>query len=81
VLPLQFKGDTAATLGLSGEEVFEITGLEDLGVQERLPDELVVTADGRDFRVRLRIDTPKEEKYFRHGGILQYVLRQLVAQG
>jgi aconitate hydratase len=80
VLPLQFKGDTAATLGLSGEEVFDIAGLEDLSPGERLPDELVVTADGRDFRVRLRIDTPKEEEYFRHGGILQYVLRQLVAR-
>ena len=80
VLPLQFKGDTAATLGLSGEEVFDIIGLEDLGPGERLPDELVVAADGQEFRVRLRIDTPKEEEYYRHGGILQYVLRQLVTR-
>ncbi len=80
VLPLQFKGDTVASLGLTGEEVFDITGLEDLGREDRLPDELVVTADGREFRVRLRIDTPKEEEYYRHGGILHYVLRQLAAQ-
>ncbi|HEX3461807.1 MAG TPA: aconitate hydratase [Acidimicrobiales bacterium] len=77
VLPLQFKGDTVATLGLTGEEVYDITGLDGLGDDEPLPDELVVTADGREFRVRLRIDTPKEEEYFRHGGILPYVLRQL----
>ncbi|HEX3425276.1 MAG TPA: aconitate hydratase [Acidimicrobiales bacterium] len=81
VLPLQFKGDTAATLGLTGEEVFDITGLAGLGPEERLPDELVVSADGRQFRVRLRIDTPKEEDYFRHGGILPYVLRQLRDHG
>ena len=80
VLPLQFKGDNAASLGLTGSESFDITGLEGLGDDERLPDELVVSADGREFRVRLRIDTPKEEDYFRHGGILQYVLRQLRAR-
>jgi aconitate hydratase len=42
-----------------------------------LPNELSVEADGKSFTVRLRIDTPKEQEYFRHGGILQYVLRQL----
>ncbi len=77
VLPLQFKGDTVATLRLSGEEVYDITGLDGLGDDEPLPQELVVSADGREFRVRLRIDTPKEEEYYRHGGILPYVLRQL----
>jgi aconitate hydratase len=77
VLPLQFQGETVASLGLTGEEEYDVTGLEGLGEHDRLPEELVVRADGREFRVRLRIDTPKEEEYYRHGGILQYVLRQL----
>jgi aconitate hydratase len=78
VLPLQFQeGDTAASLGLSGEEVFEITGLGAVAGDERLPHELSVAADDKRFTVRVRIDTPKEEEYYRHGGILPYVLRQL----
>jgi aconitate hydratase len=83
ILPLQFKeGDTASSLGLTGEEVFDIAGLEDLAGDERLPRELAVTAradDGstKEFTVTLRIDTPKEAEYYRHGGILLYVLRQL----
>ena len=80
VLPLQFgEGDTAASLGLTGEEVFDIVGLEGLAPGAALPRELSVTADGRSFSVVLRIDTPKEAEYFRHGGILPYVLRQLRA--
>ncbi|HET6873946.1 MAG TPA: hypothetical protein VFH70_04165, partial [Acidimicrobiales bacterium] len=81
VLPLQFRdGDTAESLGLTGEEVFDITGLE--GVSGPLPRTLTVkaTADGgsvTEFDVVLRIDTPKEAEYYRHGGILLYVLRQL----
>ncbi len=78
ILPLQFaEGDTAGSLGLMGEEVFDVTGLEGLADGAPLPDTLTVTADGRSFPVVLRIDTPKEEEYFRHGGILLYVLRQL----
>jgi aconitate hydratase len=78
ILPLQFaEGDTAASLGLTGEEVFDVQGLEGLADGAPLPDELTVTAAGRSFPVVLRIDTPKEEEYFRHGGILLYVLRQL----
>ncbi len=78
ILPLQYQaGDTAESLGLTGEEVFDVTGLEGLADDARLPDSLQVTADGRAFAVVLRIDTPKEEEYFRHGGILLYVLRQL----
>jgi aconitate hydratase len=77
VLPLQLKGETVSSLGLTGEEVFDITGLADLADGEALPAELVVRADDREFRAQLRIDTPKEEEYFRHGGILPYVLRQL----
>ena len=80
VLPLQYKGETAESLGLTGEEVFGITGLSGLADDEPMPDELEVTADDKSFRVRLRIDTPKEEEYYRHGGILRYVLRQLHAQ-
>jgi len=78
ILPLQFRdGETPASLGLTGEEVFDITGLEGLPDDAPLPRELTVTADGRPFGVVLRIDTPKEEEYYRHGGILLYVLRQL----
>jgi aconitate hydratase len=77
VLPLQFKGDTVLSLGLTGEEVYDIAGLEGLGDDDPLPHELIVTADDVPFRVQLRIDTPQEERYFRHGGILPYVLRQL----
>lgn len=78
VLPLQFlPGDTVASLGLSGEETFEITGLEALADGAPLPRRLSVTADGRSFEAVLRIDTPKEADYYRHGGILPFVLRQL----
>jgi aconitate hydratase len=72
VLPLQFAdGESVASLGLSGHEVFSIAGLAEL------PRQLTVRADDKEFAVRLRIDTPKEADYFRHGGILQYVLRSL----
>jgi len=82
VLPLQFApGDSVASLGLTGEELFTVGGLEALGRGE-LPKVLSVVAEGADGRVtefttRLRIDTPMEASYYRHGGILQYVLRQL----
>ncbi len=80
VLPLQFRdGDNVEALGLTGEESYDITGLDGLADDAPLPRELTVTADGKSFSVRLRIDTPKEEEYYRHGGILQYVLRQLRA--
>ncbi|HEX8155926.1 MAG TPA: aconitate hydratase, partial [Solirubrobacteraceae bacterium] len=77
VLPLQL---TAAPqdLALSGEEVFSITGLAvPMNAGEPVPAEVTVRADGREFKARVRIDTPQEAEYFRHGGILQYVLRQL----
>jgi len=82
VLPLQFApGDSVASLGLTGEELFTVGGLEALGRGE-LPKVLSVVAEGAERRVtefttRLRIDTPMEASYYRHGGILQYVLRQL----
>jgi len=82
VAPLQFlPGQSAAALGLTGRELIDITGLT-----RPEASEVTVTAtppDGkpRQFNVRLRIDTPKEREYYRHGGILQYVLRQLAAAG
>ena len=81
VLPLQFKdGDTAESLGLTGEETFSITGLEG---KDRTPDTVTVSvksdAGERNFEAKVRIDTPAEAAYFHHGGILQYVLRQLLA--
>jgi aconitate hydratase len=77
VLPLQFPdGESAESLGLDGTETFSITGLD--GGEAR---EVTVKADQKEFTARVRIDTPKEVDYFRHGGILQFVLRQLVAAG
>jgi aconitate hydratase len=74
VLPLQFAdGESAESLGLTGEEEFAITGLGDGSAKE-----VTVRADDKEFRARVRIDTPKEVEYYRHGGILPYVLRQLV---
>ena len=76
VLPLQFKdGDSVESLGLTGRERYTIPGLAEA---EEVPRELTVNADGKEFSVRVRIDTPKEQRYFRHGGILQLVLRDLL---
>jgi aconitate hydratase len=78
VLPLQFAdGESAASLGLDGGEEYSITGVADVLNAGELPREATVRADEREFRVRVRIDTPKEAEYFRHDGILQYALRQL----
>ena len=82
VAPLQFlPGENVASLGLTGREIIDIAGLSRGDATE-----VTVTAtrpDGapRKFNVRVRIDTPKEREYYRHGGILQYVLRQLAAAG
>ncbi len=74
VLPLQFKPeDSVASLGLTGYETFSIEGIAEL------PRELKVRADEKEFKVAVRIDTPREAEYYRHGGILQYVLRGLLA--
>jgi aconitate hydratase len=76
VLPLQFAdGDSVESLGLTGEEEFSISGLEALN--DEIPRELTVRAGDTEFSVLLRIDTPNEAEYYRHGGILNYVLRQL----
>jgi aconitate hydratase len=77
VLPLQFKpGDSVASLGLTGHETFSIAGIADA---EEVPREVTVRADRKEFAVIVRIDTPNEQRYYRHGGILQYVLRGLLA--
>ena len=82
VLALQFAdGDTAASLGLTGEEEYAVEGVADELNAGRLPVHATVRAGAREFQVRVRIDTPKEADYFRHGGILKYVLRQLTAAG
>jgi aconitate hydratase len=81
VLPLQFNdGDSVASLGLTGEEVYDIVGVaagSRQGAAGLVGRELTVRADGRELTVRLRIDTPSEAEYFVNGGILHYVLRQL----
>jgi len=80
VLPLQFRdGESAATLGLTGEEVFDIAGLDNANAQEVQVTATPASGDPIQFTARVRIDTPKEQDYFRNGGILQYVLRQLAA--
>ncbi|MHB1538496.1 MAG: aconitate hydratase AcnA [Solirubrobacteraceae bacterium] len=87
VLPLQFEGgQSAASLGLTGEEVFSISGLAAaMAGGGSPPRQARVTAAAPDggapveFDARVRIDTPREADYFRHGGILQYVLRRLLA--
>jgi aconitate hydratase len=87
IVPLEFAaGSGAGSLGLDGSETFSIAGLAD-GVGSGFADdrELLVTATREDgskieFRTRVRLDTPQEIEYYRHGGILRYVLRQLVAE-
>jgi aconitate hydratase len=86
IVPLEFlKGDDSDSLGLSGDEIFDIVGLKEL-IQNNFATGREVevqakSADGgvKKFRALVRIDTPQEVLYYRHGGILQYVLRQLLA--
>jgi aconitate hydratase A / 2-methylisocitrate dehydratase len=84
VLPLQFQsGDDHETLGLTGEETYEITGLRELVDNYKPGQRVTVRAkhpDGSvcEFKAILRIDTPQEALYYKHGGILQFVLRQLL---
>ena len=80
VLPLQFKnGENAESWGLTGDETFSISGLEGA---DRIPGEVPVKVSGasgdRSFTATVRIDTPAEANYYSNGGILQYVLRQLL---
>jgi aconitate hydratase len=81
VLPLQFlPGESAASVGLSGRERFEIRGISDAlsGAREVTVRAVDDAGSATEFRVRVRIDTPQEEQYYRHGGILHFVLRQLL---
>ncbi|HYJ18747.1 MAG TPA: aconitate hydratase AcnA [Burkholderiales bacterium] len=82
VLPLQFKGtDTAESLGIEGDEEFDVLGVEGAIRPQQDVTLVIKTADGvrKEVKVLLRIDTPIEVDYYRHGGILPYVLRELVA--
>jgi aconitate hydratase len=78
VLPLQYPdGENAASLGLTGEETFDISGIEAMN-NGPVPRTVTVKAGDTEFQARVRIDTPGEADYFRHGGIMQYVLRSLL---
>jgi aconitate hydratase len=75
ILPLQFMdGENAESLGLTGREEFSIEGVDNANAGE-----VTVRADNTIFRARLRLDTPREREYLRHGGILPFVLRRLLA--
>jgi aconitate hydratase len=75
ILPLQFlPGETPEALGLTGREEFSITGVDNGEASE-----VTVRADDKEFRARVRLDTPREREYVRHGGILPFVLRKLLA--
>jgi aconitate hydratase len=75
ILPLQFTdGEGREALGLTGREAFAIEGIDNAEARE-----VTVRADDKQFRARVRLDTPREREYLRHGGILRYVLRRLVA--
>jgi aconitate hydratase len=75
ILPLQFAdGEGRESLGLTGREEFAIEGVEEGDARE-----VVVRADDKEFRVRVRLDTPREREYLKHGGILQFVLRRLLS--
>jgi aconitate hydratase len=74
IVPLQFlPGESRESLGLTGREEYSITGLENGDATE-----VTVRADDIEFRARVRLDTPREREYVRHGGILPFVLRKLL---
>jgi aconitate hydratase len=78
VLPLQFpEGENAESLGLTGEETFSISGVTELN-DGSTPRTVKVAAGDKEFDAVVRIDTPGEAEYYRHGGIMQYVLRSLL---
>jgi aconitate hydratase len=83
VLPLQFKdGVTAQSLGLTGTETYDVFGLSAALRPQQEVDVRITRADGSTLEVSTicRIDTPIEVEYYQHGGILPYVLRQIIAQ-
>jgi aconitate hydratase len=74
ILPLQYvDGESAESLGLSGREEFSVVGVDNGEARE-----VTVRADDKEFRARVRLDTPRERAYLQHGGILQFVLRRLL---
>jgi aconitate hydratase A / 2-methylisocitrate dehydratase len=74
ILPLQFRdGESRESIGLTGRELYAITGVEDAEARE-----VTVRADDVEFTARVRLDTPREREYLRHGGILPFVLRRLL---
>jgi len=82
VLPMQFQaGENAQSLGLTGKESFQIDGLQSAIAGGKTAKVTATSDDGskKEFTVLVRVDTPQEAEYFRHGGILQYVLRQVAA--
>jgi aconitate hydratase len=82
VLPCQFKGaDSVATLGIKGDEVFDILGIDGTLKPQQDLTLVIKSKDGnrREVPVLLRIDTAIEVDYYRHGGIMPYVLRELLA--
>ncbi len=84
ILPLQFlAGETAQSLGLTGDEVFEIKGIRELVNKEKFSSgqQVEVKAGSKTFKALVRIDTPQEALYYANGGILQFVLRQLLGKG
>jgi aconitate hydratase len=83
VLPLEFQpGQNRETLGLTGTETFAIEGIAEALAGSRRARVRAVAADGSEktFEVKVRVDTPQEAEYYRNGGILPYMLRQLAAQ-
>ena len=77
ILPLQYlDGENADSLGLTGREEFSISGVENGDARE-----VTVRADDKEFRARVRLDTPVEREYLRNGGILPFVLRRLLKEG
>ena len=84
ILPLQFvSGENAQSLGLTGEEIFDITGVSQLCDNFAAGRQIKVRANlngkAKEFQALVRIDTPQEAQYYSNGGILQYVLRQLLS--
>jgi len=76
VLPLQYApGENRESLGLTGSEVFAVEGIAGAEATEA-----TVRADGKTFRAIVRLDTPREREFFRHGGILPFVVRRLLAR-
>ncbi len=72
------RGENAASLGLTGREVFDIEGVEKLAPKKKLTVKAKSDGAEKTFQVTARVDTPEEVLYYQHGGILQYVLRQML---